>query len=105
MDTTRPALSWASCSGRVVRRRGKTASIFTPDQLSQMFADVGFSHGESNPPKPESPSLAEAIAAKKGMGSDRVRSPYDQALDKCASEPIFDAKGPFVGDQTGRPRT
>jgi hypothetical protein len=25
MDTARPALSWASCSGRVVRRRGKTA--------------------------------------------------------------------------------
>jgi hypothetical protein len=26
------------------------ASIFTPDQLSQMFADAGFSHGEPNPP-------------------------------------------------------
>jgi hypothetical protein len=45
------------------------ASIFTPEQLSQMFADVGFSQGEGNPPPPPPPSLGQALmSGRGGMG-------------------------------------
>jgi hypothetical protein len=44
------------------------ASIFTPEQLSQMFADVGFSQGEGNPPPPQPPSLAQAMMMGGGRG-------------------------------------
>ena len=44
------------------------ASVFSPEQLSQMFADVGFSQGEGNPPPPPQPSLAQAMMMGGGRG-------------------------------------
>ena len=44
------------------------ASIFSPEQLSMMMADVGWSQGDANPPPPQQPSLGQALMMGGGRG-------------------------------------
>jgi len=50
-------------------RRQAGGSVDTAAQLGNMFADIGWSRGEQNPPPPPEPSLSQALMAGKGGGN------------------------------------
>ncbi|PWT76953.1 MAG: hypothetical protein C5B60_03490 [Chloroflexi bacterium] len=71
------------------------ASVFTPTQLSQMFADVGYSQGEANPPPPPPPSLAQMLGGRGmggGMGGGGL-GPVTYAYGGAVDEPGYYEQG------------
>ena len=81
------------------------ASIFTPDQLSEMFADVGFSRGEANPPprrdndqqqqqqqqQPPAPTMAQGglvdLPGYYQQGGEMLPVPTDEQIRAAARGP------------------
>ena len=73
------------------------SEVFTPAQLSEMFADIGFSRKEQNPagpPEDESKGLEQAVAAGTAQAMGGGRQAFGQfALGGLVDRPGYYATG------------